>query len=108
VGERRRRGSGVAGGVRAGRERGRSGLTASRWPEIHADLTGRALDANSGTDLTQAQAQALKEHTGVMFMGASRKDRWIFQANWRGNGCYKAAIPMVGPIAMCSASLERN
>jgi hypothetical protein len=47
------------------------GLDGKPVAEIHADLTGRALDANSGTDLTQAQA--LKEHTGVMFMGASQK-----------------------------------
>ena len=28
-----------------------------------------------------------------------KKDRWIFQANWRGNGCFKVAIPTVDPIA---------
>ncbi len=56
-----------------GRGAGGEGATLDGQPvaEIYADLTGQALDAGGGVDLTRAEP--LKENASVMFMGASKK-----------------------------------
>ena len=56
----------------SGRGVGGEGTTLDGQPvaEIHADLTGQALDAGGGVDLTQAQT--LKENAGVCFRGTTK------------------------------------